>query len=64
MSTLWDILSPENQAEIRRYMGAGWVPPRLRHQSVKLDAKLEPLDEVARIMSAPPASHNDLLAED
>ena len=60
MATLWQILKPEDKLKLatlyRELAGFEFIPPERLTHPVKCETKLEPLQEIDKIMRKVPGS--------
>jgi len=50
MTRLWDAITPEGKEALRKFMGSEWEPPQQEHGKVKVEGKLEDLEELTKLM--------------
>jgi len=50
MPRLWDAVTPEGKEALRKFMGPSWEPDRQEPQKVKVEGKLETLEELTKLM--------------
>lgn len=59
MATFWQILSVENRNKLADFyeekFGKAFVPPRRQEERVRLQGKLESLEEIDRLMRQKPS---------
>jgi len=53
MIPIWFLISDEAREKLKAAMPKGWKPPRLQGKPVKLDLKLEDVEEIGKLMRVP-----------
>lgn len=48
---LWFLLNKPSQERLRKLMPKGWKPPRRGNQKVRVEGKIEDIEELEKIMS-------------
>lgn len=56
MPLLWDTLSQENKEKLRSLMPEDWQPSGSKGEKVKVEGKIESLEELEKIMRQKPGS--------
>jgi len=53
------MLKREDKAKLRKFMPKDWKPKRQRRDKVKLEGKLEDLEELTKLMKQGPGFYRD-----
>jgi len=59
MPRLWDAVTPEGKEALRKFMGPEWNPGRQESREVKVEGKLEDLEELTKLMKQGPGFYRD-----